>query len=145
MNTPDATNLIPHTIRRAGIIGMVEGVFGLVYAVYSVVHQILQDHDDSVVTSQPGRDLIIGYGNAVFILLVFGFVGWSVWLLFHGRRFGRGPVIILQMLLLPVAWYMVQGGWVLVAIPTALIAAYGLYCCFNSQALQWATATFNTD
>ncbi|PRQ11465.1 hypothetical protein C1Y63_06370 [Corynebacterium sp. 13CS0277] len=122
---------------------MVEGALGLAYAIYAVIHQLLHDVDESVVSTQPGRELAIGYGNAVFILLVFGFVGWCGWLLFHGRRFGRGPVIILQMLLLPVAWYMVQGGWTFVAIVTAAVALYGLYCSFNSAALQWATATFD--
>ncbi|APT84209.1 hypothetical protein CAQU_02990 [Corynebacterium aquilae DSM 44791] len=134
---------MPATIRRAGIIGMAEGAIGLIYAIYSVIHQITHGQDSSLATTQPGRDAIVGYGNAVFILLVFGFVGWCGWLLYHGKRFGRGPVVILQMLLLPVAYYMIQGGQPIAAVLTAIVAAYGLWCCFNNQALEWAREAFS--
>jgi hypothetical protein len=69
-------------------------------------------------TSVRGAVLVTVYAGLMAAL--FGLLGWAL----HGRRaWARGPAIVLEMLLIPIGYYMTTGG---VAWLGLLVIAFGL-------------------
>lgn len=83
-----------------------------------------------------------GYGTALWFIVIFGGVGVAGWGLTRGKRWGRAPVAMLNMLLLPVAWYMYSSSRPELAIPTVIIALIGLVLLFNPAAVNWAASKY---
>lgn len=132
-------NTLPTPVRVAAIIGLVEAGIGVIGAVYSVIHQALNGAAGSLEVASGNAASTVGYGTAAFILITFGGVGVAAFQLLQGKRWGRGLVVMLQLLLLPIAYYMVQGGMWYFAIPVALIALVALSQLFSKPAIDWYT------
>ena len=119
----------PAAVRRAGAVVALEGIAGLVVAVVLVVRGLV------------GADqhIVSGYGTAAWFAIVGGGVLTSGWALWTGRRWGRGPAVFAQLLLLPVAWYIAVGShqW-LYGVPIGAVALAALALLFSPSALQWA-------
>ncbi|MCK7642152.1 hypothetical protein JIM95_007130 [Corynebacterium sp. CCM 8835] len=133
----------PADIRRAGVLGICESLVGLAYAVFLVFREITGQHDYGTVTSDGSENVFVGYGTAAFFVAVFGTVAAAGFALRRGRRWGRGPVVILQMLLLPVSWYIASAGLIVPAVIVAACALTGLYLTFNGRSLSWAAGVFS--
>lgn len=116
---------------------------GLAYAVFLIFREITGQHDYGTVTSDGSGSLFVGYGTAAFFIVVFGTVAAAGLALRRGRRWGRGPVVILQMLLLPVSWYILSAGLIVPALVVAACALFGLYLTFNGRSLSWAAGVFS--
>ncbi|GAA1773728.1 hypothetical protein [Luedemannella helvata] len=57
-------------------------------------------------------------GYVLMMAAIFGLLAWSL----HRRRpWARGPAIVLELLLVPIGWYMVSGGWPWLGLPLLLI------------------------
>ena len=133
----------PADIRRAGVLGICESLVGLAYAVFLIFREITGQHDYGTVSADGSENTFVGYGTAAFFVAVFGTVAAAGFALRRGRRWGRGPVVILQMLLLPVSWYIASAGLIIPAVIVAACSLFGLYLTFNSRSLGWAAGAFS--
>jgi hypothetical protein len=106
-----------------------EGLAGIVAAVILVIRGL----------AGADQRIVNGFGTAVFFVLVGGAVLGAGWALWTGRRWGRGLAVVVQLLLLPVAWYLAVGSHRPVfGIPVAVIALVTLVLLFSPSALRWA-------
>lgn len=115
---------------------MLQGVAGLCFAAFLVIREARGFHDPGAVIS--------GYGTALWFLLIFGAVLTAGYFLFSGRKWGRGPVVMLQLCLLGVAYYMFTSGRPELGVPTALMSLAGLALLFNPVAVNWAATRYNS-
>lgn len=128
-------------MRWAGIIAILQSLVGIGYAILLIVRNVIGYEDPSVVTTQANMQWV-GIGTAVFFIIVFGAVVAGALTMMTGRRWGRGPVVFLQMILLPIAFTMWQGGAVLFAVVTAVSAVGGLVLVFNRASTDWASRRY---
>ncbi|BCO37265.1 hypothetical protein JMUB5695_03599 [Mycobacterium heckeshornense] len=119
-------------MRGAGLIAALQGAAGVAVAAVLVV-RALAGADQHVVN---------GVGTAAWFLLLGGGVLAAGWALLRGKRWGRGFTVFIQLLLLPVAWYVGVGSHrPLFGIPVAVIAVTALVLLFSPAALRWASGS----
>lgn len=140
MRRPDEHNApadprvaIPGPVRLAGWIASAQGLVGVGVAVLLLVRAIGGHREETVVIS--------GYGTAVwFAILGGGLLAAGLGLL-RGRRWGRGLVVIAELLLLFVAWYVGVGSHqYLPGIALAVVCAVALAALFRRDAVEWYAA-----
>lgn len=120
----------PSAVRLAGGIAVVEGVILLGAAIYMIVHAAMGYREETVVIS--------GYGTAAWFVIMGGAVASTGAALLRGKRWGRGVVVIAQLVLLPVAWYMAVGShqWI-PGIVVGVAALIALIALFRRDSLEW--------
>lgn len=117
-------------MRVSGWIAAAQGLVGVGVAVVMAVRAFGGHREETVVIS--------GYGTALwFVILAGGLLAAGVGLL-RGRRWGRGLVVIAELLLLFVAWYVAVGShqW-LAGIALAVVSLVALVSLFRRDALEW--------
>lgn len=121
---------IPGPVRLAGWIASAQGLIGVGVAVILLVRAMGGHREETVVIS--------GYGTAVwFAILGGGLLAAGLGLL-RGRRWGRGLVVIAELLLLFVAWYVGVGSHqYLAGIILAAVCATALVALFRRDAVEW--------
>ncbi|MGH3968355.1 MAG: hypothetical protein ACRDTV_09655 [Mycobacterium sp.] len=118
---------VPATVRGAGLIVVVQGAAALVLAAVLLLRGV------------GGADQRMAFGTAAWFVLVGGAVFAAGWALLFGRRWGRGLAVFVELLLLPVAWYLAVGSHRLgFGVPVAVIALATLALLFSPSALRWA-------
>lgn len=129
----DPRDVVPTPVRVAGWIATVQGLAGVLAAVVLAIRAASGHHEETVAIS--------GYGTAVWFLMVGGAVSAAGLGLLRGRRWGRGLVVMSEILLLLVAWYVgVDSSRPLAGLALAVMAAVGLVMLFRREALVWYTA-----
>jgi peptidoglycan/LPS O-acetylase OafA/YrhL len=130
---PDLRIAIPGPVRLAGWIASAQGLIGVGIAVVLLIRAIGGHREETVVIS--------GYGTAVwFAILGGGLLAAGLGLL-RGRRWGRGLVVIAELLLLFVAWYVGVGSHqYLAGIALAVVCASALVALFRRDAVEWYAA-----
>lgn len=128
-DVPDPPS-IPPSIRRAGVLVALQGAALVVVAAVLTVRAA-------------GRgDGVSGYGLALwFVVLGGGLLAAGV-ALGRGRRGGRGPATIAQVLLGPVAYYLLTSGQPLVGLALGALAALTLGQLFSRSSAQWMDAQY---
>ena len=129
----DPRDAIPTAVRVAGWIASAQGFAGAVTAVVLFVRAVSGHREETVVIS--------GYATGVwFAILGGGLLAAGLGLL-RGRRWGRGMVVITQILLLFVAWYLgVGSGHLLAGVALALVCGVALVSLFRREAVEWYAA-----
>src|SRR5699024_4277575 len=124
---------IPGPVRLAVWIASAQGLIGVGIAVVLLVRAIGGHREETVVIS--------GYGTAVwFAILGGGLLAAGLGLL-RGRRWGRGLVVIAELLLLFVAWFVGVGSHqYLAGIALAVVCASALVALFRRDAVEWYAA-----
>lgn len=85
------------------------------------------------------QHVVNGVGTAVWFVLIGGGVLAGGCALVGGRRWGRGPAVFTQLLLLPVAWYLGVGSHrPEFGIPLGLVALITLGLLFSGPSVRWA-------
>ncbi len=121
----------PATVRQAAILVSLEGLVGVVAAVWYLVSGLLG-------TDEPGMNK---FGTAAWFVIMGSAVFAAGWALWTGRRWGRGLSVFAQLILLGVAYYVAVGsGRWLPGGAVAVIAVAILALLFSPSALQWAGA-----
>ena len=129
----DPRAAIPGTVRIAGWISTLQGLAGAGTALFLSLRALLGHREESVVIS--------GYGTALWFLLIGGAVLAAGIGLLRGRRWGRGIVVLAELLLLPVAWYLATGsGQVLAGAVLAVVSVVALVALFRRESVEWYTA-----
>lgn len=124
----------PQVVMVGAWIGVAECVLGLGYGVFLLIRDLMGYRDEAAVIS--------GWGTALWFLLIFGAVLAGAIMLLCGARWGRGPIIMLNLCLLGVAYYMFRSSAFLLALPTATASIVALACMFSPKAIDWAARSF---
>jgi hypothetical protein len=119
----------PRTILGAGLLVALQGLTGLVFAVILLIHA-------AGGASTPGNNV---YGEAgYFTVLAGGVVAVGVGMLL-GKHWARGPAIVVQLLLLGVAWYVFgPSGRPEFGLPFGLLVIGTLVLLFHNRSSEWA-------
>lgn len=125
----------PRSVLIGAWIAVAECVAGLGYGAFLAIRDFRGYEDPGAVIS--------GWGTALWFFLIFGAVLAGAVMLLRGHRWGRGPIVMLNLCLLGVAYYMFTSHATALAIFTAIIAVAALACMFNPKAVDWA-ATAHT-
>jgi len=128
VNLPSA----PAAVRGAGVIVAVQGVVALVVGAVLVARGI----------AGADQRVVNGLGTAVWFFLVGGVVLAAGRALALGKRWGRGPAVFTQLLLVPVAWYLTVGSHQpAFGIPLGVVALAALILLFSPPAVRWAAGS----
>lgn len=119
----------PRTVTTAGLLVAAEGLTGVVFAVLLLVRAFGGG-------STPGNNV---FGEAAyFAVLAGGVLACGVGLVL-GRHWARGPSIVVQLLLIGVAWYAFgPSGRPAVGIPLAVLCVVVIVLLLRSSAVAWA-------
>ena len=117
----------PPIVRYAGFLVAAEGVAALIMAVVLVVRAV----------GGADQHIVNGYGTAVWFVLIGGGVLAGGWALITGRRWGRGIAVPTNLLLLPVAWYVITSHHVIYGVLVGLLALVVLGMLFSPSSVQW--------
>ncbi|MGJ0184536.1 hypothetical protein [Corynebacterium glyciniphilum] len=135
--------VLPPSVRWAGWIGMAEGIAGLAFAVYLVIGAVRGDEDTTAQFAGAGAESIgYGWGTAAWFGFFGGVIAVAGWCLSTGRRWGRGPVAMLQLFLVLISVYMFSSGRPELGAPTAALGVVGLALMFNPSAVEWAARRY---
>lgn len=117
----------PKTVRGAGLLVALQGLFGVVFAVALLVRAL------------SGAETIGNlYGEAAYFAVLGGAVLGCGVALFLGKRGVRGPITVIQILLLGVSWYaMGPSDRPEYGIPVAGVCVLVLYLLYNVRAREW--------
>ena len=132
---------LPAPLKFGALIGLVQAVIMFAVAVYFIVADIVGGAGASVESAAAAADWI-GVGTAVFIFIVFGTVGAGAISLLSGHTWGRTPLAMMDLLLLPVAVYMGMEGLWLAAIAVGLLAILGLATVLHPRSSAWAEENY---
>lgn len=141
-NTRLARALPPRPTRQAGLIASAQSAVGIGYALLLIVRELLGKRDGSIVYTTDNANTWVGYGTAVFFIIVFGAVLAGVAAMNRGHRLGRGPVLMLEMLLLPISIYMFRSGaaiGIIAGVITLVSAGAGLFLLMTKPSVEWAS------
>lgn len=133
---------LPSTVKWAGYVGLIEGAVGLIAAIVMVIQTARGHGDGDAKVEGVLASWGSGYGTALWFVIIFGAVAAAGWALTRGKRWGRAPVAMLNMLLLPVAWYMFSSSRPDLGTPTLLVSLVGLGLIFNPAAVSWAASRY---
>ncbi|MEJ5928413.1 hypothetical protein WG915_07245 [Corynebacterium sp. H128] len=131
---------VPAPVKYAGYLAIVQSLIGLSYAGLLIYRELIGERGAGVVTDTAARASMIGYGTAIYFIIIFGAVIAGAISMNKGRRWGRGPVAMLELFLLVAAYYMWTAGQPAFAGVTAVSAVAGMLLLFNSASLAWASA-----
>lgn len=120
----------PQIVMTGAWIGVAECVLGLGYGVFLLIRDLMGYRDEAAVIS--------GWGTALWFFLIFGAVLAGAIMLLRGARWGRGPIIMLNLCLLGVSYYMFRSSAFVLAIPTAAASIAAMVCMFSPKAIDWA-------
>lgn len=132
----------PVPVLWAAVIAAVQCVIGLGYAILLIVRQALGYRDESIVYTTDNANTWVGYGTAIFFLIIFGAVLGGAVFMARGKRWGRGPVVMLEILLLLISWYMFGGGFYPLAIATLVSSVVALGFLFSPTAVRYAAGQY---
>lgn len=136
----------PKAVRYAGILGILEGVAGLIYAAAQIIHQAVSGPVSDIVVEKEGSKTLVegfmGYGTAAFLIIIFGAVAVAGYFMYKGRAWGRGPVTMLQMFCFVFAYYLWGAGQYIALVVVLIIGFIGLGLVFNRQAVEWAASKY---
>lgn len=138
----DAGASVPAPLRVAAILGAVESLLGIAYGLFLVGRDVLGYRDRSAVFVDSHRAAFLGFGTGVVFIIFFGVVLCAGRALFKGKRWGRGPIVMEHMLLLPVAYWVYLAGLIPVAVILGVVGILGLGLLFNGPAVRWAAAQY---
>ncbi|AWT52896.1 hypothetical protein [Mycolicibacterium smegmatis] len=119
----------PPGVRYAGFLTAAEGVAALVVAVVLLVRAI----------GGADQQIVNGWGTALWFILIGGGVLAGGWALITGRRWGRGIAVIANLLLLPVAWYVITSHHIVYGVLLGLLAIGTLVLLFTPSTVEWLT------
>lgn len=112
------------------------------YSIWLIVTNLRGTASSSLESASAATDFV-GIGTAVFLLIVFGFVAYHAASTVAGQPSGRGAIVLIEAILLGVAFYMFTGGAVLLGAVTLVSALLALAGVFHPAAVQYWEARFH--
>lgn len=126
------TEVAPKQVRIAGGVVGLEGLAGLSFAVALLVRGLR-------VAATPG---VNPFGMAGYFAVIGGGVLAAGIGLLLGRRWGRTPAVVMQLLLIGTAWYAIDGAsrWA-IGVPVAVVCLAVLVLLFAGPSRAWSLGT----
>lgn len=129
------------TIRFGAGAALLQVLVAFGTAFYLIYADLTSDVSDTI-ESDAAAAQWIGSGTAIFIFILFGVVLAGAVNLLRGGNWGRSPIVMMGVLLLPVAWYMLSEGMVLAGIGTGILAAAALVFMLHPRSTEWIAANY---
>lgn len=118
----------PATVRRAGALTTLEGGVAVTVAAVLVIRQLMGGQSD----------VVSGYGTALWFAIIGAAVGAGGLALVRGRRGGRAPAVLAQVLLVPVAWSLLADSrQPLLGAVLAVVVVATLILLFAPASVRW--------
>lgn len=136
-----ASAVVPPIMRFGAVVVLVQCLAMFVYAGSLLVAQV-RGVQDSSLESDSAATHFVPLGTAVFLLIIFGFVAFVAIRTLQGRPRSTGAIVLIQAILIGVAFYMVTGGAVALGIVTGISAALVLFTVFHPQTAQYNEARY---
>lgn len=133
--------LPPAPLRWAGTIAIVQSVLVLCFAAF-LIYRDVTDAEQTSLISENSNIGWVGTGTAIYLIIIFGAIIAAAISMMRGRKWGRGPVAMWEMILLPISYYMFTEGAAAAAAISAISAIVALACLFNRQSLDWVAASY---
>ncbi|MBG6123172.1 hypothetical protein [Corynebacterium aquatimens] len=131
----------PIAMKVAAVAAIIQSVAVIGYGVYSAV-ETARGGGESSIESTTGAADFVGYGTAVFIIAVFGFVIYAAVNILRGRQWGRTLIIYINIILLGVAFFMFQGGAAQLGAVTVASVIVVLVAALHPKSRHWAESNF---
>lgn len=112
-----------------------------IYAIALIVADV-RGVSDASLESESSATGFVGAGTAAFLIIVFGFIAFVSARTAAGRPTGRGAVVLIEAILLGVAFYMFSGGAIALGVVTLISAAAVLFTIFHPASVRYAAATY---
>ncbi len=132
----------PAPVIWAAVIAGVQCMLGLAFALILLFRQITGRTDASIVYESDSANSWVGLGTAVFFIIIFGTVLLGAVFMAKAHRWGRGPVVFQQLMLLLISYYVFTGGQTIAAVCLALSAIAALGMLFSRSAVAWVTENY---
>ena len=132
----------PQSVLIGAGIATVQSIAVICFGIFLIVREAVGAENDSMV-SDSGSGSFVGLGTAIFIFIVFGFVIAGSWAMVKGKRWGRGAVVLVELILGASAFQMYSGGSPVLGTITLLSAVAVLYLLmFRRESSEWAASNF---
>ncbi|ERJ43028.1 membrane protein [Corynebacterium pseudodiphtheriticum 090104] len=126
----------PATIKFASLIAVVQSVIALIFAGVLIWREIINAENNSIASDAATANWI-GAGTAGFIAIIFGTIVAAALSQYRGKRWGRGPIVLLQVILAASSFQMMSGGAVFFGIFILASAVIALLMIFHPQSNAW--------
>ncbi|GAB3941850.1 hypothetical protein GCM10028828_07450 [Corynebacterium tapiri] len=111
------------------------------FALALIVSDIRSNGTSSAVSDASAVNWI-GTGTAVFIFIVFGVVFAGALSLLAGRGWGRTPLVMISLLLLPISFYMASESLPAAGIALGLSAVVCLVCVLHPRSTEHVASLY---
>ena len=123
-------------LRFGAVVVLLQCLAMLGYIIMLIYAQIEGISDSSIESSAEAL------GTAVFLAIAFGFVAFVAISTLRGRPRGSGAIVLIEAILLGVAFYMFLGGAHLLSAATALSAVLVLITVFHPASVAYQEAMY---
>ncbi len=133
----------PAQIKWAAILAGVQCVFGLAFALLLIVRQLTGQRDAAIVYESENANTSVALGTGLFFIVIFGTVLIAAIFMVRAKRWGRGPVVMLEMMLGLISIYVFSAGQIIPGIVLLASALLALAMLFSPRAVEWTAAQYN--
>ncbi|MCG7447449.1 hypothetical protein MHK11_04020 [Corynebacterium aurimucosum] len=132
----------PQPVLVAAALAVVQSIAVICFGIFLIVREATGAENSSMV-SDSGSGSFVGLGTALFIFIVFGFVIVGAWAMVKGKRWGRGAIILVELILAASSFQMFSGGSTILAVVTLLSSGVVIFLLmFVRASTEWAAANF---
>ena len=132
----------PQPVLVAAALAVVQSIAVICFGIFLIVREVTGAENGSMV-SDSGSGSFVGLGTALFIFIVFGFVIVGAWAMVKGKRWGRGAIILVELILAASSFQMFSGGSTILAVVTLLSSGVVIFLLmFVRASTEWAAANF---
>lgn len=128
-------------MKAAAIVVIIQSLAVIGYGIYSAV-QTARGAENSSLESTTGAADFVGYGTALFIVIIFGFVIYAATNILRGKQWGRTLIIYINFIMLGIAFYMFQGGAIYLGIVTVVSVVMVMLGALHPASREWAEDNF---
>lgn len=133
---------LPGVLKFGSLVSVLQGAVAIVIGIFLIVEDFRTMGQEDSLVSESGATNWVGTGTAVFIFIVFGAAIAGTVNILRGRTWGRGPIVLLQILLLFVAFYMFSGGQPAAGAAVGLSALLILVGVLHPKANEWFSTVY---
>ncbi len=133
---------VPAVLKFGAGVTIVQAIVAFVIGVLFIMEDFRTMGEEDSLVSEAGAANWVGTGTAVFIFLIFGAAAAGAVSMLRGHTWGRGPIVLLQILLLFVAFYMFSGGQPAAGATVALSAVLILVGVLHPKTNEWYSSVY---
>lgn len=133
---------IPAVLRFGAGVTIVQAIVAFIIGVLFILEDFRTMGEEDSLLSDTGATDWVGTGTAIFIFIVFGAALAGAVSMLRGHTWGRGPIVLLQILLLFVAFYMFSGGQPAAGAAVALSALLILVGVLHPKTNEWYSSVY---